>query len=169
MTDRTAIAIEARAELVRRAWRLTRNVQDAEDIVQDAYERVLPKLGSIEPATKIPAVLWVATRNRWYDLLRREQVLRMQPLPDRWLGHRFERGDADEVPPALRTESTEAVALELLDWMRVHDVLYLLRPDQAALLIAVYWLDEPVGTNNTRKAHVHRARAAFRKQWEEAA
>lgn len=170
MIDRTAIAIDARAELVRRAWTLTGNPHDAEDIVQDAYERVLPKLDAIEPAAAIPAVLWVAARNRWYDLKRRDRVVQFAPLPERWTGiNPAEPDEAGQVPDLLLTESTEAVVLELLDWLRVQDVLPLLPDRHRALLIAVYWLDEPVGTNNTRKTHIHRARAAFRKQWEAAA
>lgn len=75
----------------------------------------------------------------------------------------------DEVPSALLTDSTEDLVLDLLDLLRVHDVLPLLRPDQAAILIAVYWHDEPVGTNNTRKSQIRRARMAFRERWETAA
>lgn len=169
MTDRTTIALDARPELVRRAWSLTGSHADAEDIVQDAYLRILPKLSTIEPASAIPGVLWVTARNRWYDITRRNRIVAMQPLPDRWLGNRFERSDADEVPSALLTDSTEDLVLDLLDLLRVHDVLPLLSDRHRALLIAVYWQDEPVGTNNTRKTQIRRARLAFREAWERAA
>ena len=170
MTDRTAIAIAARPRLLAYAISLCRDYDQAEDLVQDAYVRILPKLGTIEPASAIPAVLIRTVRNRWIDIQRHERLLRIYPLPDRWLGIKpDERDEAGVVPAALVIDSPETVVLDVLDLRRVHDVLRLLRPRQQAILIAVYWLDEPVGTTNARKMAVFHARRAFRKRWEAAA
>lgn len=55
---------------------LTYNIQDAEDLAQQAWLRLIKKYGKIETR----AVLFTAVRNLHYDQLRRKRVVQYSPL-----------------------------------------------------------------------------------------
>jgi len=58
-----------------RAKRATRNILDAEDIVQEAFMNALSNLNVLEKVENIPAWLFTVIRNRIIDLWRRKRRL----------------------------------------------------------------------------------------------
>ena len=89
---------EHHAALFRFAWRLTRSVSDAEDIVQECFLGLLKPGSAFDPGrTPVRTYLFGAVRNQWLKRLRRR---------DRDLA-------AD--PPDRRTPESAALAGEVSD------------------------------------------------------
>lgn len=62
------------SRLLARAKRLTRNREDAEDALQDAFASALGSLDLLAAVSNLPGWLFTALRNRLSDLWRREAV-----------------------------------------------------------------------------------------------
>lgn len=60
--------------LYRISWSLTRNVQDAEDLVQDTYLRLWQKRDVLPPESQTEAYLITVVKNLFYDRLRKAQI-----------------------------------------------------------------------------------------------
>ncbi len=108
--------IARRAALLRTAYLLTGNHHDAEDLVQSALIRVVPKWGRIKNHPE-PYVRQV---------LARESV-------NRWRGRRWREVPTDVVPEQTHHDSTDRVSL-LEDLRR-------LSPRQRAVLVLRYFDD----------------------------
>jgi RNA polymerase sigma-70 factor (ECF subfamily) len=60
--------------LYRISWTLTRNVQDAEDLVQDTYLRLWQKRDILPPESQTEAYLITVVKNLFYDRQRKAQI-----------------------------------------------------------------------------------------------
>jgi len=67
--------------LLRLAWLLTADRHDAQDLVQDALARVLPRWGRIAPEAR-EAYVRTVIRSQYVDRLRRERHLQVAPYAD---------------------------------------------------------------------------------------
>ncbi|MBU0717852.1 MAG: sigma-70 family RNA polymerase sigma factor, partial [Planctomycetes bacterium] len=65
-------------ELIYFARRIVPNRQDAEDVVNDVFARVL-ELGSSHPIKNLPAFIRTAIRNRSIDYIRRAKAVQLDP------------------------------------------------------------------------------------------
>src|SRR3954449_1749683 len=118
-TDFEEFVVARRGALLRTAYLLTGNHQDAEDLVQSTLIKVVPKWGRIQEGPE-PYVRRV---------LARESI-------SRWRGRRWREVTTDVVPDAIphhRADSTDRVAL-LEDLRR-------LSPRQRAVLVLRYFDD----------------------------
>src|SRR6478672_9914101 len=92
--DFEAFVIERRSALLRTAYLLTGNHHDAEDLVQSALIKVVPKWGRIKDRPE-PYVRQVMVR---------ESV-------SRWRSRRWREVITDEVPERMHHDSTDRIAL----------------------------------------------------------
>ncbi|MBR5706866.1 MAG: sigma-70 family RNA polymerase sigma factor [Bacteroidaceae bacterium] len=60
--------------LYRISWSLTRNVQDAEDLVQDTYLRLWQKRDILPPESQTEAYLITVVKNLYFDRQRKAQI-----------------------------------------------------------------------------------------------
>lgn len=176
MTTRVDLAVAARPELVRYALRLTGNAADAEDVVHDAYVRVLPILGSLDGDAAVVRVLYRTVLNRTRDVARRRKLLWMNPLPDRWAGLDGGRGDDNPdgdgaVPAALVDhDSPDVLVLRAERQRLVRAVLTGLPVIDQDALYGRHWRNAPwYRTDATGKSRLLRARRRFRAEWEQVA
>ncbi len=144
--------------LVRLAYRLTRDSDEAHDIAQDAFLRAYRRIEEFAPDRPFSRWLFVIARNASLDTLRRKRRLVFAPLedgPDRELG-------PEDV--ALQHESADTVRLALEDlppnYRRVLELYYVsqLRYREIALE-----LDIPIGTVKT---YISRAKRRLRDRLE---
>jgi len=139
--------VTRRGPLLRTAYLLTGNHHDAEDLVQSALIKVVPKWGRIKDRPE-PYVRQV---------LARESV-------SRWRGRRWREVSTDVVPEATHYDSTDRI--ELLEDLRR------LSPRQRAVLVLRYFDDltevdtaEALGISvGTVKSHVRDALVRLRSQ-----
>ncbi len=133
-----------RTSVVRLAFRLTHDADEAKDIAQEAFLRAFRRLGEFRPERPFARWLFVIARNAALDTVRRRRRLTAldarEPLP-------FEPGPEDI---ALRTDEAARVhsALEALpqNYRHVLELFYIseLRYREIALE-----LDIPIGTVKT--------------------
>ncbi len=139
--------------LRRFARALTRSVEEADDLVQDACERAIANAASFVPGTRLDSWLFRILQNRWLDRCRR----------DRTQGRSVPVEDAFELAGSDGRAQTEARIVT----SRITAALAGLPPEQRLVLVAVCvdglsykeaaeLLEIPVGTVMSRLA---RARA----------
>jgi len=145
--DFEEFVIARRPALLRTAYLLTGNHHDAEDLVQSALIKVVPR--------------WARIRDRPEPYVR--QVLARESV-SRWRRRRWREVSTDAVPERTHHDSTDRVAL-LEDLRR-------LSPRQRAVLVLRYFDDlteadtaAALGISvGTVKSHVRDARARLRNQ-----
>jgi RNA polymerase sigma-70 factor (sigma-E family) len=145
--DFEEFVVARRGALLRTAYLLTGNHHDAEDLVQSALIKVVPKWGRIKdhPESYVRKVL------------ARESV-------NRWRGRRWREVTSDALPETAHHDSTDRVAL-LEDLRR-------LSPRQRAVLVLRYFDDlteadtaAALGiSEGTVKSHAREALARLRHQ-----
>ncbi len=144
-----------RAPLVRLAYRLTHDADEAKDIAQDAFLRAYNRLGEFHPDRPFGRWLFVIARNASLDAIRRRRraatyASKDEPLP-------FEPGPEEL---ALRNDEATRVhaALDALPvkYRDVLDLYYIrgLRYREIALELAI-----PIGTVKT---YISRAKRRLR-------
>jgi len=139
--------IARRDALLRTAYLLTGDHHDAEDLVQSALVKVVPKWGRIQDRPEAYV----------RQVLARESV-------SRWRGRRWREVSTDEVPEGVHHDSTDRVGL-LEDLRR-------LSPRQRAVLVLRYFDDlteadtaAALGISvGTVKSHIRDALASLRNQ-----
>ncbi|MCS6779406.1 MAG: RNA polymerase sigma factor [Geminicoccaceae bacterium] len=109
--------------LRRFARALTRSVEEADDLVQDACERALANASSFTPGTRLDSWLYRILQNRWLDRCRAAQG-RREGVP---VEEAFELAGSDG-----RAENEARILLQ-----RVGAALDTLPPDQRLVLVAV--------------------------------
>ena len=114
--DFEEFVVARRGALLRTAYLLTGNHHDAEDLVQSALIKVVPK--------------WARIKDRPEPYVR--QVLARESV-NRWRGRRWREVTTDVVPEATHHDSTDRIAL-LEDLRR-------LSPRQRAVLVLRYFDD----------------------------
>lgn len=145
--DFESFVIARRPALLRTAYLLTGNHHDAEDLVQSALIKVVPK--------------WARIKDRPEAYVR--QVLARESV-NRWRTRRWREVTTDAVPDAMQHDSTERIAL--LDDLRR------LPPRQRAVLVLRYFDDlteadtaAALGISvGTVKSHTRDALATLRNQ-----
>jgi len=142
--------LELLPKLRRFARSLTRNVHDADDLLQSALERALAHLDQWQADTRLDSWLYTIVRHAWIDELRsrarREHTFedpgQAEAVPDR-------RGDAsgtlavDQAMACLPAEQRVAVALVLIEGLPYKE---------AAQIIGI-----PMGTLTSRLARGRQA------------
>jgi RNA polymerase sigma-70 factor (sigma-E family) len=128
--DLAAFVAARGSALLRLAWLLTADSQAAEDLVQEALARSIPRWGSIAPGGH-EAYLRKAIRSVWIDTWRRAQV----------------RGGLDVVPAPVPNDPAEPGALDFglertPDRLAVGAALTRLTPRQRAVLILRFYEDK---------------------------
>lgn len=141
--------------LRRFARSLTRNADEADDLVQSALERALRNLGAWTPGTRLDAWMFRIMKNAWIDEIRSRSVRTRVFAPE-------EAG--------VDVGEDGAAAMEVhLDAQAVHAAMEQLPPDQRVVLALVLvegfsyretadLLEVPIGTVTSRLA---RGRAAI--------
>ncbi|MDO5720527.1 MAG: sigma-70 family RNA polymerase sigma factor [Actinomycetaceae bacterium] len=150
------------------AMRMTRNTQDAEDLLQDTYARAFSSFHTFKPGTNLKAWMYRILKNTFINTYRKKQRRPLQSDDDTvedWQLYEASQHDAT----GLR--SAEAEALDALPNETVQAALEAL-PDEyrEAVLLAdvegfsykeiAQIMDTPVGTVMSR---IHRGRARLRK------
>jgi len=142
--------LELLPKLRRFARSLTRNVHDADDLLQSALERALAHLDQWQADTRLDSWLYTIVRHAWIDELRSrarrehtfEDAGQVEAVPDR-------RGDAsgtlavDQAMACLPAEQRIAVALVLIEGLPYKE---------AAQIIGI-----PMGTLTSRLARGRQA------------
>ena len=160
-------ALEFMDQLYGVALRMTRNVSDAEDLVQETYTKALAAEDSFTPGTNLRAWLFRILRNTYISSYRKTQRSPLSTSAD-------ELSDGQLLDVAERTPraslSAESQALELLGDDDIADALAALPDDfRTAVYLAdvegfsyqeiAEIMDSPVGTVMSR---VHRGRKTLR-------
>ena len=160
-------ALEFMDQLYGVALRMTRNVSDAEDLVQETYTKALAAEDSFTPGTNLRAWLFRILRNTYISSYRKTQRSPSSTSAD-------ELSDGQLLDVAERTPraslSAESQALELLGDDDIADALAALPDDfRTAVYLAdvegfsyqeiAEIMDSPVGTVMSR---VHRGRKTLR-------
>ncbi len=148
-----------RAPVVRLAYRVTRDRDEAKDVAQDAFLRAYRRLGDFRPERPFARWLFVIARNASHDAVRRRQRAALaQPEPER---------PAELGPEDLALRNDEAA--------RVHTALEALPPHYRSVL-ELYYVSElryreiglalaiPIGTVKT---YLSRAKQRLRRELDE--
>ncbi len=147
-----------RAPIVRLAYRLTRDADEANDIAQDAFLRAYRRIGEFRPDRPFSRWLFVIARNASLDSIRRRRRLALldggEPRP-------LEPGP-EEI--ALRTDQATRVhaALEALP-QKYRSVLELYYVSELRYREIALELDIPIGTVKT---YISRAKRRLRDELE---
>lgn len=143
------------ASLYRTAYRWTRSVEDAEDLVQEVCTRAWPRLDELERLDRPVSWLMRVMYRLFVDLTRRHDRARVDPLE---AGH-LERLCSEQPGPEERAEQDGTAARLALAWQHID------REKQALLAlhdIEGYTLAELVEMTGlkegTLKSRLHRAR-----------
>jgi RNA polymerase sigma-70 factor (ECF subfamily) len=155
-----------RQELERAAYRYTRNVHDAEDLLQETFVKAWVGYGSFDPDSNLRAWMFRIMVNTWISSHRRTERRPKEALTDSFTDAQL----GAESARSVALPSAEARALQRMPNHRIRDALQTL-PE--ALQTIVYYADVcqfaykeiaaiegiPVGTVMSR---VHRARRQLR-------
>ncbi len=152
--DIRARMIEFLPRLRRFAFALTRNMDAADDLVQDTCERALARLDQWEPGTKLESWMYRIAQNLWLDRKRSEKV----------------RGPVVEIDEALGLEGEDGrtVTESRLTLAAVSQGMERLPPDQQVLIAmvcvdglsykdAASILNVPIGTVMSRLSRARQA------------
>ena len=155
-----------RQELERAAHRYTRNVHDAEDLLQETFVKAWAGYGSFDPDTNLRAWMFRIMVNTWISSHRRTERRPKEALTDSFTDAQL----GAESARSVGLPSAEAQALQRMPNDRIRNALQTLPQDLQAI---VYYADVcqfaykeiaaiegiPVGTVMSR---VHRARRQLR-------
>lgn len=152
--DVRARMIEFLPRLRRFAFALTRNMDQADDLVQDTCERALSRLDQWEPGTKLESWMYRIAQNLWLDRKRSEKV----------------RGTSLDIDEAVGVmgEDGRAVTESRLTLAAVSEGMDRLPPDQQVLVAmvcvdglsykdAAAILNVPIGTVMSRLSRARQA------------
>jgi RNA polymerase sigma-70 factor, ECF subfamily len=159
-------ALPLRQELERAAYRYTRNVPDAEDLLQETFVKAWAGYGSFDPDTNLRAWMFRIMVNTWISSHRRMERRPKEALTDSFTDAQL----GAESARSVGLPSAEAQALQRMPNGRIRNALQALPQDLQA---TVYYADVcqftykeiaaieriPVGTVMSR---VHRARMQLR-------
>lgn len=172
-TDRRARferdALDFVDQLYSAALRMTRNPQDAEDLVQEAYTKAYSSFHQYRPGTNLKAWLYRILTNTYINLYRKRQREPQQAQTDTVEDWQMARA-AEHTSTGLRSAETEA-----LDHLPDSEVKSALQSIPEEFRLAVYFadvegyaykeiaeiLDVPIGTVMSR---LHRGRKQLREQ-----
>lgn len=154
-------------QLYSAAMRMTRNPQDAEDLVQEAYTKAYASFHQYKPGTNLKAWLYRILTNTYINLYRKRQRQPQQSTVDTLEDWQMAQA-AEHTSTGLRSAETEA-----LDRLPDSDVKEALQSIPEEFRLAVYFadvegfayreiaeiLDIPIGTVMSR---LHRGRKLLR-------
>ena len=160
-------AMEYVDQLYSAAMRMTRNPQDAEDLVQEAYTKAYSSFHQYKPGTNLKAWLYRILTNTYINLYRKRQRQPQQSTMDTLEDWQMAQA-AEHTSTGLRSAETEA-----LDRLPDSDVKEALQSIPEEFRLAVYFadvegfayreiaeiLDIPIGTVMSR---LHRGRKLLR-------
>lgn len=160
-------ALEYVDQLYSAAMRMTRNPQDAEDLVQEAYTKAYSSFHQYRPGTNLKAWLYRILTNTYINLYRKRQRQPQQAATDTVEDWQMAKA-AQHTSTGLRSAETEA-----LDHLPDSDVKEALQSIPEEFRLAVYFadvegfaykeiaeiLDIPIGTVMSR---LHRGRKLLR-------
>ncbi|MDI3329990.1 MAG: sigma-70 family RNA polymerase sigma factor [Micrococcus sp.] len=160
-------ALEYVDQLYSAAMRMTRNPQDAEDLVQEAYTKAYSSFHQYRPGTNLKAWLYRILTNTYINLYRKRQRQPQQAATDTVEDWQMAQA-AQHTSTGLRSAETEA-----LDHLPDSDVKDALQAIPEEFRLAVYFadvegfaykeiaeiLDIPIGTVMSR---LHRGRKLLR-------
>ncbi|MEV4902279.1 sigma-70 family RNA polymerase sigma factor [Citricoccus sp. NPDC055426] len=160
-------ALEYVDQLYSAAMRMTRNPQDAEDLVQEAYTKAYSSFHQYRPGTNLKAWLYRILTNTYINLYRKRQRQPLQAATDTVEDWQMFKA-AEHTSSGLRSAETEA-----LDHLPDSDVKDALQSIPEEFRLAVYFadvegfaykeiagiLDIPIGTVMSR---LHRGRKLLR-------
>jgi RNA polymerase sigma-70 factor, ECF subfamily len=161
-------AVPLMDQLFSRALRLTRDRQDAEDLVQETMLRAYIGFRSFHTGSNLAAWLYRILHNNWINTYRKQQRQPIEVAIDNLLTERQSKRHAATAPTGLR--SAEVEALEALPDLQIRAALLSL-PEQ--IRMAVYYADvedhsyaeiaELMGTpQGTVTSRLHRGRRRLR-------
>ncbi len=137
------------------AWRILRQREDAEDVVQEAYMVLLEKFETYDPRRAFEPWFLRIVVNRSLNALKSRRVRRAEPIP-------ADARAPDEPPPAAYELAEEARRLE-----RALAAL----PERRGLIVRLFelerWTSPEIGrmlglSDATVRWHLHEARRALR-------
>ena len=165
-------ALEFVDQLYSAAMRMTRNPQDAEDLVQEAYTKAYSSFHQYRPGTNLKAWLYRILTNTYINLYRKRQRQPLEADTDTVEDWQMARA-AEHTSTGLRSAETEA-----LDHLPDSEVKAALQSIPEEFRLAVYFadvegfaykeiaeiLDVPIGTVMSR---LHRCRKQLRARLED--
>ena len=141
--------------LRRFARSLTRNTDEADDLVQNAVERALRNLGAWTPGTRLDAWMFRIMKNAWIDETR-SRAVRTRVLAPEEAAENVGADGAQAMEVHLEAQAVRAAMEELPDEQRVAVALVLI--EGLSYREAADLLEVPIGTLTSRLA---RGRAAI--------
>ncbi len=135
------------------AKKMTHNIPDAEDLVQDTFIRAFNFIDTFQPGTNCRAWLYRIMKNLFINLSRKKNAHPTQSLED----YHYEKGGDTYEPDATIYEIMKMIQ-EIKDEYRAVIILYHL--EEFSLKEISKTLKWPLGTVKSR---LHRARREFKK------
>ncbi|MDY5786374.1 sigma-70 family RNA polymerase sigma factor [Corynebacterium sp.] len=156
------------------ALRMTRNPQDAEDLVQETYLKAFKAFGSFTPGTNLKAWLYRIMTNTYINSYRKKQRRPLETSADEITDHQLYSSSSHD---STGLESAELEALKKMPNSRISDALNQLNEDYR---MVVYYadveglaykdiaevMDIPLGTVMSR---LHRGRKKLREMLKDVA
>lgn len=149
------------------AMRMTRNTQDAEDLLQDTYARAFSSFHTFKPGTNLKAWMYRILKNTFINTYRKKRRRPLQSDDDTvedWQLYEAAQHDATglrsaeaEALDALPNETVQAALEELPDDYR--EAVLLADVEGFSYREIAQIMDTPVGTVMSR---IHRGRARLR-------